>query len=64
MEGNMDEIIRRGRWGPVDGLLDFGTYFVEERGVNGGPFEGKLTILVTALKNQIQLDIIRQVTDE
>ena len=35
----MDEIIRRGRWGPVDGLLDFATYFVEERGVNGGPFE-------------------------
>ena len=44
-------------------LADFATYFVEERGVNGGPFEGKLTILVTALKNQIQLDIIKQVTD-
>ena len=45
-------------------LADFATYFVEERGVNGGPFEGKLTILVTALKNQIQLDIIEQITHE
>ena len=50
--------------GPSGLLADFATYFVEERGVNGGPFEGKLTILVTALKNQIQLDIIRQITDE
>ena len=41
MEGNMDEIIRRGRWG-LDGLVDFATYFVEERGVSGGLFEGKL----------------------
>ena len=41
MEGNMDEIIRRGRWGP-DSLVDFATYFVEERGVSGGLFEGKL----------------------
>ena len=41
MEGNMDEIIRRGRWG-MDGLVDFATYFVEERGVSGGLFEGKL----------------------
>ena len=32
MEGNMDEIIRCGRWG-LDGLVDFATYFVEERGV-------------------------------
>ena len=59
----MDEIIRRGRWGLV-GLLDFATYFVEERGVSGGLFEGKLTNLVMPLKNQIQLDIIEQITHE
>ena len=28
MEGNMDEIIRHGRWG-LDGLVDFATYFME-----------------------------------
>ena len=37
----MDEIIRCGRWG-LDGLVDFATYFVEERGVSGGLSEGKL----------------------
>jgi hypothetical protein len=50
-EGNMDEIIRRGRWG-LDGLVNFATYFVEQRGVSGGLFEGKLTYLVMALKKR------------
>jgi hypothetical protein len=31
MEGNMNEIIRRGRWG-LDGLVNFAKYFVEKRG--------------------------------
>ena len=51
MEGNMDEIIRRGRWG-LDGLVNFATYFVEQRGVSEGLFEGKLTHLVIALKER------------
>ena len=51
MEGNMDEIICHGRWG-LDGLVDFATYFVEECGVSGGLFEGKLTNLVAALKTR------------
>ena len=50
-EGNMDEIIRRGRWG-LDGLVNFATYFVEQRGVSGELFEGKLTYLVMALKKR------------
>ena len=50
-EGNMDEIIRRGRWG-LDGLVNFATYFVEQRGMSGGLFEGKLTCLVMALKQR------------
>ena len=50
-EGNMDEIIRRGRWG-LDGLVNFATYFVEQRGVSGGLFEGKLTHLVMALEKR------------
>ena len=50
-EGNMDEIIRRGRWG-LDGLVNFATYFVEERGVSEGLFEGKLSNLVTVLKQR------------
>ena len=28
VEGNMDEIIRHGRWG-LDGLVDFAMYFME-----------------------------------
>ena len=47
----MDEIIRRGRWG-LDGLVNFAMYFVEQRGVSGGLFEGKLTYLVMALKKR------------
>ena len=50
-EGNMDEIIRRGRWG-LDGLVNFATNFVEQRGVSGEFFEGKLTYLVMALKKR------------
>ena len=50
-EGNMDEIIRRGRWG-LDGLVKFAAYFVEQRGVSEGLFEGKLSNLVTVLKQK------------
>ena len=51
IEGNMDNIIRRGKWG-LDGLVNFASYFVEERGVSGGLFEGKLTYLMTPLKKR------------
>lgn len=51
IEGNMDNIIRRGKWG-LDGLVNFASYFVEERSVSGGLFEGKLTYLMTALKKR------------
>jgi hypothetical protein len=51
IEGNMDNIIRRRKWG-LDGLVNFVTYFVEERGVSGRLFEGKLTNLITALKKR------------
>ena len=49
VEGNMDNIVRHGNWG-LDGLVNFATYFVEEWGVSGGLFEGKLSNLVMALK--------------
>jgi hypothetical protein len=63
-EGNMDEIIRRGKWG-LDGLVNFATYFVEERGVSGGLFEGKLTHLVTvSSKGKLKLNIIKGITHE
>ena len=51
IEGNMDIIIRRGRWG-LDGLVDFVTYFVEERGMSRELFEGKLANLMTALEKR------------
>ena len=51
MEGNMDNIIHCRKWG-LDGLVNFATYFVEEQGVSGELFEGKLTNLVTALKKK------------
>jgi hypothetical protein len=51
VEGDMDNIIRHGKWG-LDGLVNFATYFVEERGVSGGLFKGKLTNLVMALKKR------------
>ena len=50
-EGNMDEIIHHGKWG-LDGLVNSTTYFVEERGVSGELFEGKLTNLVMVLKQR------------
>jgi len=50
-EGNMDEIIRHGKWG-LDGLVKFAAYFVEERGVSEGLFEGKLSNLVMVLKQR------------
>ena len=49
VEGNMDNIVRCGKWG-LDSLVNFATYFVEEWGVSGGLFEGKLSNLVMALK--------------
>lgn len=48
-EVNMDEIIRRGKWG-LNGLVKFAMYFVEKRGVSHALFEGKLANLVTALR--------------
>lgn len=54
-EGNMDEIVHHGKWG-LDGLLNFVIYFVEERGVSEGLFEGKLTNLVLALKTVVEQD--------
>ena len=50
-EGDMDEIIKRGKWG-LDGLLNFVRYFVEERGVSEGLFEGKLGPLVEKLEKK------------
>jgi len=50
-DGNMDEVIRRGKWG-LDGLVKFATYFVNERGVSEALFEGKLANLMIALKRR------------
>jgi hypothetical protein len=49
--GVMDNIIHCGKWG-LDGLVNFAMYFVEEQGMSGGLFKGKLTNLVTALKKR------------
>jgi hypothetical protein len=51
LEGDMDAIIQRGKWG-LDGLLDFVIYFVEERGVSEGKFEGKLGRLMEKLEKK------------
>ncbi|KAG5634895.1 hypothetical protein H0H81_000401 [Sphagnurus paluster] len=51
-EGDMNKIIRRGKWG-LDGLVHFVTYFVNERGVSEGLFEGKLDYLIEELKKRI-----------
>lgn len=51
MEGNMDEIIRRGRKG-LDGLSEFVKYFVVKRGVDEALFEGKLSYLTRALEEK------------
>jgi hypothetical protein len=45
-------IVQRGKWG-LDSLLDFAKYFVEERGVNEGLFEGKLGPLMEKLKKLV-----------
>jgi len=50
-DGNMDEVICRGKWG-LDGLVKFATYFVNERGVSEALFEGKLANLMIALKRR------------
>ena len=51
MDGNIDEVIQHGKWG-LDGLVNFVTYFMNERGVSEGLFEGKLGNLTTALKKR------------
>ena len=51
MEGNMDEIIRKGRKG-LDGLNEFIKYFIVKRGVDEALFEGKLTHLMCALEEK------------
>ena len=51
MEGNIDEIIHRGKWG-LDGLVNFAMYFVEEQGVSIELFEGKLSNLVETLEER------------
>jgi hypothetical protein len=48
---NVDEIIHCSKWG-LDGLVNFATYFVNERGVSKGLFEGKLGNLMKALKQR------------
>ena len=50
-EESMDEVIQRGKWG-LDGLVNFATYFVNERGVSEGLFKGKLANLMVALKKR------------
>ncbi|KAF4612577.1 hypothetical protein D9613_012728 [Agrocybe pediades] len=45
---NMNDLVRRGRYG-LDGLLGFVKYFVIKRGVDEGLFEGKLSGLYTAI---------------
>jgi len=51
-EGNMNEIIWCGKWG-LDGLVEFATYFVVERGVSEGLFEGKLENLVRSVEEKV-----------
>lgn len=48
-EGNMEEIICRGRRG-AEGLAMFVEYFVEKRGVSESLFEGKLSYLLSCLE--------------
>jgi hypothetical protein len=48
-EGNMKDLIRRGRKG-VEGLTNYARYFVEERGVSESLFEGKLSHLMIVLE--------------
>ncbi|PPQ82822.1 hypothetical protein CVT26_008090 [Gymnopilus dilepis] len=51
-EGDMDNVIRRGRMG-LDGLANFVKYFVVKRGVSKGLFEGKLTYLMERIEEKI-----------
>lgn len=44
-EAAQEDLIRRGKFG-MDGLLNFAAYFVLERGVDAGLFEGKLASLM------------------
>ena len=53
MEGNMDNIIRRGQKG-LDGLANFVKHFVVKRGVSMELFEGKLTHLMNKLEEKSQ----------
>ena len=48
-EGNMEEIICKGRKG-IEGLATFVEYFIEERGVSDSLFEGKLSYMLNYLK--------------
>jgi hypothetical protein len=48
-EGNMKDLIQRGRKG-VEGLAIYTRYFVEERGVDERLFEGKLSHLMITLE--------------
>ena len=50
-EGNMEELIRQGKWG-LDGLVNFVTYFVRERGVSEELFRGKLNYLFEELEKR------------
>ena len=45
---DIQSIIRRGPLG-VLGLLEYLTYLVEERGINGGLIEGKVNVLIDAI---------------
>ena len=51
VEGNMDDIIRRGRNG-LDGLANFVKHFVVKRGVSIGLFEGKLSYLLSKVEEK------------
>jgi len=49
MEGNMDDIIWKGKKGVV-GLVIFVKYFIEERGVSDTLCKGKLTYLLSSIE--------------
>ncbi|KAF6751588.1 hypothetical protein DFP72DRAFT_1135958 [Ephemerocybe angulata] len=49
---DVDVILRRGKLG-VEGLLGFVEYFVEERGVSEGLFEGKLGLIMDGMLAKI-----------
>ena len=50
-DGDMEEVIRRGRKG-LDGLANFVKHFVVKRGVSMGLFEGKLAHLMSELEKK------------